>query len=523
MTQFKDKSQKEGAARVTVGLYTYPILQAADILIYQADAVPVGEDQRQHLELTRDLAQRFNTKFGETLTVPEPLIVKETAKILDLQDPTAKMSKSSPAGLRLHPRRRQGPGEEDQERGDRLRARHRLRPRAQAGRVQPAHDPAGAHRAQHRRARRGLRGPRLRRPEGRHGRARRRDGAPVPGAGPRAHGRPGRAASPHDDRRPQGAGDGGARRSTTSTSGWASSPWTTADGRSGHGGDRRGSGRGRSRPHDRRRRGDPLAAPGGDRRGAGAVRAGSVRPARPRDRPRPHRRRCRGDARGGGPPGARGRDARRPSGSPCAAPDTFRPVSPVVFVAVADGAAACEQLEQRVRSGDMAVETRYPVPPARDARPRRSGAGARSGVRGAGGLRGIDRRVARSACTSTSTAPGTWCASSPSGDSPNGPTPGRAGRSGAQLRRRAGRPGAPHRAGSPAATAPPPATSTTAPIRTAGGSVLGSCGTVRPPSSRCPCSSLPDVTLLVRQRVVRLRAGIAPAGERPAPSACRWA
>ena len=98
MTQFKDKSQKGGADRSTVGLFTYPILQAADILIYQADAVPVGEDQRQHLELTRDLAQRFNAKFGETLTVPEPFIVKETAKIVDLQDPTAKMSKSSPAG-----------------------------------------------------------------------------------------------------------------------------------------------------------------------------------------------------------------------------------------------------------------------------------------------------------------------------------------------------------------------------------------------------------------------------------------
>lgn len=98
MTQFKDKSQKGGADRSTVGLFTYPILQAADILIYHADAVPVGEDQRQHLELTRDLAQRFNAKFGPTLTVPEPYIVKETAKILDLQDPTAKMSKSSPAG-----------------------------------------------------------------------------------------------------------------------------------------------------------------------------------------------------------------------------------------------------------------------------------------------------------------------------------------------------------------------------------------------------------------------------------------
>jgi tryptophanyl-tRNA synthetase len=98
MTQFKDKSQKDGAARSTVGLFTYPILQAADILIYQANAVPVGEDQRQHLELTRDLAQRFNTRFGETFVLPQPMIVKETAKIVDLQDPTAKMSKSAPAG-----------------------------------------------------------------------------------------------------------------------------------------------------------------------------------------------------------------------------------------------------------------------------------------------------------------------------------------------------------------------------------------------------------------------------------------
>jgi tryptophanyl-tRNA synthetase len=95
MIQFKDKSAKQGADRSSVGLFTYPILQAADILLYQADAVPVGEDQRQHLELTRDLAQRFNTTFGGTFTVPEPHIVKGTAKITDLQDPTAKMSKSS--------------------------------------------------------------------------------------------------------------------------------------------------------------------------------------------------------------------------------------------------------------------------------------------------------------------------------------------------------------------------------------------------------------------------------------------
>lgn len=98
MTQFKDKSAKGGADRSTVGLFTYPILQAADILIYQANGVPVGEDQRQHLELTRNLAQRFNSRFGETFVVPEPFIVKETAKIVDLQDPTAKMSKSSAPG-----------------------------------------------------------------------------------------------------------------------------------------------------------------------------------------------------------------------------------------------------------------------------------------------------------------------------------------------------------------------------------------------------------------------------------------
>ena len=101
MTQFKDKAAKAGTDRATVGLFTYPILQAADILVYQAERVPVGEDQRQHLELTRDLAQRFNHRFGDTFTVPAPYILKETAKIVDLQDPAAKMSKSasSAAGI----------------------------------------------------------------------------------------------------------------------------------------------------------------------------------------------------------------------------------------------------------------------------------------------------------------------------------------------------------------------------------------------------------------------------------------
>jgi tryptophanyl-tRNA synthetase len=98
MTQFKDKAAKGGSSSASVGLLTYPILQAADILLYQANAVPVGEDQRQHLELTRDLAIRFNGRFGEIFTVPEPFIVKDTAKIMDLQEPTAKMSKSSPSG-----------------------------------------------------------------------------------------------------------------------------------------------------------------------------------------------------------------------------------------------------------------------------------------------------------------------------------------------------------------------------------------------------------------------------------------
>ena len=101
MTQFKDKSQKSGADTASVGLFTYPILQAADILLYQPKAVPVGEDQRQHIELTRDLALRFNSRFGDTFQIPEAVILKETAKIFDLQNPTAKMSKSAadPKGL----------------------------------------------------------------------------------------------------------------------------------------------------------------------------------------------------------------------------------------------------------------------------------------------------------------------------------------------------------------------------------------------------------------------------------------
>ena len=95
MTQFKDKSAKGGADSARVGLFTYPMLQAADILLYQANLVPVGEDQRQHIEITRDLANRFNTRYGNVFTLPEAYILKEGAKIYDLQDPTSKMSKSA--------------------------------------------------------------------------------------------------------------------------------------------------------------------------------------------------------------------------------------------------------------------------------------------------------------------------------------------------------------------------------------------------------------------------------------------
>ncbi|MFB6609640.1 tryptophan--tRNA ligase [Agromyces sp. NPDC056379] len=102
MTQFKDKSQKQGADATSVGLFAYPVLMAADILLYQTEVVPVGDDQKQHVELTRDLAARFNARFGaDTFVLPEPVIQRETARIYDLQNPTSKMSKSgeTPAGI----------------------------------------------------------------------------------------------------------------------------------------------------------------------------------------------------------------------------------------------------------------------------------------------------------------------------------------------------------------------------------------------------------------------------------------
>jgi tryptophanyl-tRNA synthetase len=107
MTQFKDKVGRQGGeaaeSGVSVGLFTYPVLMAADILLYQADRVPVGDDQRQHLELARDLAERFNHRFGPTFTVPEAAVPPVGARVMDLQEPTRKMSKSaaSPQGTVL--------------------------------------------------------------------------------------------------------------------------------------------------------------------------------------------------------------------------------------------------------------------------------------------------------------------------------------------------------------------------------------------------------------------------------------
>ena len=134
MTQFKDKSAKGGEGAASVGLFTYPILQAADILLYRPHYVPVGEDQRQHLELTRDLAQRFNHRYKKTFRLPEPYILKATAKITDLQEPTAKMSKSasSPAGIIELLDEPEGQREEDPLRGHRLRRRDPLRPRGRS-------------------------------------------------------------------------------------------------------------------------------------------------------------------------------------------------------------------------------------------------------------------------------------------------------------------------------------------------------------------------------------------------------
>ena len=173
MTQFKDKSARNEV--VSVGLFNYPILMAADILLYQADQVPVGADQRQHLELTRDLAQRFNARYGDTFRVPEPYIMKETAKIYDLQSVDKQMSKTlagsgaiwlldDPAVVAK--RIKSAVTDTGRE--------IRFDPEEQARRQQPAPHPLGVVRADDSRARGGVRGQGLRRPQDRGRRRRRR-------------------------------------------------------------------------------------------------------------------------------------------------------------------------------------------------------------------------------------------------------------------------------------------------------------------------------------------------------------
>ena len=140
MTQFKDKSAKRGGDFISAGLFTYPALMAADILLYDTDEVPVGDDQRQHVEITRDIAMRFNHRFGETFVLPEAVVPQVGARIMDLQDPTSKMSKST----RLRRRRRSAARRPGVDRPQVQAGRHRLgrrgalRPERQAGREQPA-------------------------------------------------------------------------------------------------------------------------------------------------------------------------------------------------------------------------------------------------------------------------------------------------------------------------------------------------------------------------------------------------
>ena len=166
MTQFKEKA--EGKEFISAALFTYPVLMAGDILLYQTDLVPIGDDQRQHLELARDVAERFNFRFGETFRVPGGQFPEVGGRIMDLQEPTNKMSTtmSQRAGRRVHRRPAGRRAQEVQDRGDRLRARDPLRAEREARRVEPARDHERRDRRVDRGARAALRRRGLRRLEG---------------------------------------------------------------------------------------------------------------------------------------------------------------------------------------------------------------------------------------------------------------------------------------------------------------------------------------------------------------------
>ena len=348
MTQFKDKTAK--GQNANVGLFTYPVLMAADILMYDAAYVPVGEDQRQHLEITRDLAERVNARFGDVLTVPEPYIVKGSAKIMDLQDPTSKMSKttSTEKGIlemmedpaRLAKKLRSAVTDTE--------AEIRYDPEAKPGvsNLLVIHSvlsgtPIEALEAE-------FAGPGLRRPEEGGRRRRRRGRHAVPHPDDRAARRP-RRARPHPRARRR------ARRVVAR----------------GH----LGTGAGGRRP-----------APGG---GVGSLPMpmhgvavtipepwGAALQARPGLLRRPHgvghpaardaaaadRHRRRHAARVPRAP-ARGHGGRRALRMVLSGTGTFRPVSPVVFVQVSPGIAQCEKLESAVRSGPVERRLDFPYHP----------------------------------------------------------------------------------------------------------------------------------------------------------------
>ena len=207
MHQFKEKSAKQREL-VSAALFFYPVLQAADVLAYRANEVPVGEDQRQHIELMREIARRFNERFGETLVVPEHRIPEVGARIMDLQEPERKMSTTGAHGgrHRLRPRRARGDPQEARQRRHRLRAGDRPR-RGQAGHRQPDRDARRGAWRRPRRARARVRGRRLRRLQGGGRRGRRRAAGPGARALRRAAPRRGGAGGEPRRRRREGARD----------------------------------------------------------------------------------------------------------------------------------------------------------------------------------------------------------------------------------------------------------------------------------------------------------------------------
>ena len=355
MTQFKDKSSKGGADRSTVGLFTYPILQAADILIYQANRVPVGEDQRQHLELTRDLAGRFNHRFGETFVLPEPHILTAVAKVA--RPPGPDRQDEQVGVLACWHRRDHGRsgevGEEDPLGGHRLRPRDLLRRGGEAGDLQPPDDLLGVERQADRRHRRASTKVGVRRPQEGPGRRGRRRRSPRFASGPSSCSTTAPSWTPSWSRAPRGPERSPRRPSPRSTTGSASCRLadraaTRACNRSDKVGHVVTVGVAIAIPEPfgselQRHRasfGDPQAS---------AIPTHVTLCRRPRSTAM---------SGGPGPPRRRGQPAHQRFGLRLRGTATFRPVSPVVFVTVTEGISSCEMLATRHAQ-------RHPQPGAR--------------------------------------------------------------------------------------------------------------------------------------------------------------